>query len=177
MQCHKDGKSCFWYGRKRWAQCDGCEWEGQEQVNKALTLCAACFEDQKDADHENDSGEYASCKGVACKTKTDAHPVLRDQWRDARGQPPVRVNTNPHPPMLQLTAPPPMPPPPPMQANVAPPPLPVHEPSEMTVLHAEVTIMRAEVKQVSEKMEAMMDIVEALRLTVEENNSWNSGWR
>ena len=63
-----------------------------------------------------------------------------------------------------------------MQANVAPPRPPVHDPSAMTVLHAEVTIMRAEVKEVSEKMEAMMDIVEALRLTVEENNSWNSGW-
>jgi hypothetical protein len=182
VMCDKSGRSCFWYARKKWDQCQNCKYTSEDiGVHKGTNLCAACFEDATNEEHDQDSEVWASCKHEECLQKTQAQREQRDCKMGFSPGIPVRVppaimHTHALPagaitdaggssssaaPTHQLP-----PPPPPLRAS-----------REVQDVHAEMQRLREEVQMVVVRMDDMMEILNTLRVQVESGVTDERGWR
>jgi hypothetical protein len=180
VKCDKSGKSCFWYGAKKWDECVTCGWTPDDWgVHKKTGRCAACFEEATNAEHERDGEVWPSCRHEECLQKTIAHRSKRDTEMNFPEGVPVRAPpTHMYPPVL------------PQQALTMagssssacttflhPPPPPYHPPRDVQDIHAEMEKLRGEVQTVLGRMEDMMELLDNLRQQVERCIPDPSGWR
>jgi hypothetical protein len=180
--CDKSGKTCFWYAKKKWDECQNCKYTSEEHgVHKGTNLCAACFEDATNAEHDQDSEVWASCKHEECLQKTQTQREQRDCKMGCSPGIPVRV-----PPAIMHThalpagaitdargssssaAPTHQLPPPPAQHRAS---------RELQDVHAEMQRLREEVQLVVVRMDGMMEILNTLRVQVESSVTDENGWR
>jgi hypothetical protein len=172
VYCDKDGTTCYWFSaKKKWKPCSVCNWECTDKVHPGKTLCAACFEEENDRLHqENSKVYYPACMAPECRAKTITQRAERDKAMNIHYNAPVvkQVILPPQPPFFrsfggasscraELES---RPPPPPFEPGA--------ETTSADVRGHEdkVKNLQDEVKTVSQKIDLMMDILETLRLKV-----------
>ena len=172
-KCDENGASCYWYsGKRKWGECSECGWYCDAKLHPTQNLCAACFEETMDRLHvDDDQWSYPACQSPECRLRTQDQRAARDRSADAEYVAPV-VKKKLRPP-----------PPPPLPSRfvdaasssaTAASSLPEPEPSaaagnpsaDVDVLQDTVSQLQDEVRAVSEKMDQMMDLLDALRLMV-----------
>ena len=159
------------------SDCSVCGWECPDKCHPGKMLCAACFEEDMDAMHEeNSKWYYPACMAPSCRSRTITQRAERDKAMNKESSAPV-VKQKILPPL------PPLPPPPPLPWNklsassssaaaasssYVPAPATAAATSSVDIreLQETVTSLQNEVRTVSQKMDLMMDILETLRLAV-----------